>query len=504
MPDILFDPYLILGLSPNASDDDIKKSYRKLAQRLHPDKNPNNSAVLSQFQEISEAYSLLSDYDARKKYDREKSNYVSAEDTYFTLRVTPSKRYLSIIPEEQVVYLLAEIFPAPQTKEMPKTQTYLNLTLVLDTSNSMKGSRLDRVKLAAQKIIDDLSPKDTISVVVFNDRATVIISSTNAGDKTSLKARISMISPSGSTEMWQGLNTGLQQNRIGADNRFVNSVILITDGHTYGDEENCFELAKQAVNDGITISAMGLGSDWNDNFLDKLASLTGGTSSYIDSTDKVVRFLNDHVRSLSNAFAERLQLSIAPDPDIKLEMAFRLSPNPQPLLVDDYNIPLSSLQINRPISILLQFLLPGSMQESFRTLVRLVVTGDILRNKRQAFKAISDVSGQVSNKTMTDEPPSIIMEALSKLTLYRLQEKARLALEKGDADEATRRLNTLATRLLEIGESELAKETLVEAQRVSQTKALSAQGKMTIKYQTRALLSPGGLDSVINSLRSSD
>ncbi len=76
---------------------------------------------------------------------------------------------------------------------------------------------------------------------------------------------------------------------------------------------------------------MGLGSDWNDKFLDELASVSGGTCEYIKSPTAVVRFLNDHVRSLVNVFVERLQLSVAPDADVRLETAFKLAPNSQPL-----------------------------------------------------------------------------------------------------------------------------------------------------------------------------
>lgn len=496
--DVPFDPYTILGISRSATDDEIRKAYRRLAQRLHPDKNPNNLGAEMQFRDVNLAYNLLMDPIAKRDYDL----FIAAEDhhdTYFTLRVTPSKRAVLDLPEEQVIYLLAEIFPAPQMGDGKGKETHVNLTLVLDISNSMKGSRMERVKIAAQRLIEDLSPEDVISVVVFNDRASVIIPATNPTDKHSLRARISMIAPSGGTEIYQGLVAGIQQNRAYSDTKRINSVILLTDGHTFGDQENCLTLAKQAVDEGIVISAMGLGSDWNDEFLDKLASTTGGATSYINSADMVLRFFHDHVRTLANAFAERLQLTIAPDPDIRLEMAFRLSPNPQPLLIDDHVIPLSSLQANRPIAILLQFTLPAGMPKAFRTVARLVVSGEIMQNRRPQFKAVSDLSLEVTDRVQNDEPPTAIMEALSKLTLYRLQEKAREALNKGNIEEATKRLNNLATRLLEMGQKELAQATLSEAQRVAQTRALSAQGKMTIKYQTRALVSPVDLDSTLTS-----
>ena len=69
------DYYQILGIAKKASADEIKKSYRKLALKWHPDKNPNNKAAEEKFKKISEAYAVLSDAEKRKQYD----NFGSAD-----------------------------------------------------------------------------------------------------------------------------------------------------------------------------------------------------------------------------------------------------------------------------------------------------------------------------------------------------------------------------------------------------------------------------------------
>jgi curved DNA-binding protein len=64
------DYYSILGLDKNASQDDVKKAYRKLARKYHPDLNPNDTAANRKFQQINEANEVLSDPEKRKKYDQ--------------------------------------------------------------------------------------------------------------------------------------------------------------------------------------------------------------------------------------------------------------------------------------------------------------------------------------------------------------------------------------------------------------------------------------------------
>ena len=64
------DYYEILGIQKNATEDDIKKAYRKLARKLHPDLNPNDKEANKKFQQINEANEVLSDPEKRKKYDQ--------------------------------------------------------------------------------------------------------------------------------------------------------------------------------------------------------------------------------------------------------------------------------------------------------------------------------------------------------------------------------------------------------------------------------------------------
>ena len=70
MADQKRDYYDVLGVSKGASEDELKKAYRKMAKQYHPDLNPGDTVAEQKFKEVNEAYEVLSDADKRRKYDQ--------------------------------------------------------------------------------------------------------------------------------------------------------------------------------------------------------------------------------------------------------------------------------------------------------------------------------------------------------------------------------------------------------------------------------------------------
>jgi len=75
------DYYKILEISINATKDDIKKAFRSLAKKYHPDRNVNDENALIKFQEVNEAYEVLSNEDSRKEYDKKISDFKQRNST---------------------------------------------------------------------------------------------------------------------------------------------------------------------------------------------------------------------------------------------------------------------------------------------------------------------------------------------------------------------------------------------------------------------------------------
>jgi Ca-activated chloride channel family protein len=353
----------------------------------------------------------------------------------------------------------------------------------------MKGGRLQHLKSAVHRIVDECHEMDILSIVSFSDGAEVLVPAQHPADVRNIKALVSTMRPDGATAILQGLRAGLAQVERHRDPKYVNHLILITDGRTYGDEEECLKLAREAHERGVGISGMGIGEDWNDDFLDSLASGTGGSSTYVISPDTVSRFLHERIRSLAAAYAERAHLITAPATNVDLNSATRLAPNAMTLTVNPQPIPLGSISGVSPTILLLQFhILTDNTPEGEFFVGRVDVSADVLGATQRSERIVEDITVTISDEEVGEEPPAELLEALSKLVLYRLHDRAREAIQQGDIAEATRKLEALATRLFESGQEELAQAALQEATIVSQTQSLSDEGTKRLKYGTRALL----------------
>lgn len=484
--------YARLGVSKTASLEEIRLAYHNAARRLHPDVNPDPQAT-DMFLKVQEAYDVLSVPERRQEYDKTLPEGASGPPV--TLDVIYSRSRLARVEEPQLIYALMELTAAPEAELAARPP--LNLCLVLDRSTSMQGLRLDTLKSTARELVRQLQPQDYISLIAFSDLAEVLVPATRGSDFGKIEARISLLQAGGSTEIYKGLKAGLFEVSRNTNRSFVNHLILITDGRTYGDEDACMELAAEARRKGVTISALGIGTEWNDEFLDALTSKTGGNCQYVASVDDIKHFLEDKFSGLSEVFAERLVMSYEMDPDVELKYAFRLEPDATPLIVDQ-PLALGNLPQKSRLSLLMEFMVtsvPADAKEV--NLINGKIKMDILSITTPTSRLKVALTRPTSLTIDPEPPPQKIVKALSKLTLYRMQAQARKDLENGDVEQATRRLQNLATHLLAQGERQLARTVLAEADRIHQGQSLSEQGEKRIKYGTRALLLPQHLEDMV-------
>lgn len=481
--DVEKDYYAILGVSRSATEEEIRRAYRALARRYHPDSRTEDSAT-TLFHEIQAAYAVLSNPATRRAYDRQRAEAGLSDELALSWEITASRSQCSALYPEQVLYLLVEIQAATGARgeRLP-----LNLCLAIDRSTSMQGTRLEHVKGAAHQIIDELHDNDTLAVVVFNDRAEVILPSQPLVNRALAKARVSTISASGGTEILKGIQAGLAEIKKHHGQRVTSHLILLTDGQTYGDDERCIAEARQAGAQRIGITAMGIGEDWNDTLLDQIAVQTGGVSAYIASPGQVRALLQQQVRGLGTVFAQGLTLGIGCVEGVWVENVFRVAPYLDHLTLTDNTVSLGALQADAPVAVLLEIGVAQKPPGEHR-LLQLQLTGDIPSLGQQGERLRRDVIFTfTSDEPPPEAVPPAILSALSRVTIYRMQERAWDMLESGDTEEANRQLELIATRLFDLGEPRLARAAMLEAGRIAKGGAPTARGRKEIKYGTRSL-----------------
>lgn len=477
--------YSLLGIPPSASADDIKLAYRGAARRFHPDIN-KDLAASEEFKYITEAHGILSEPEQRARYDE--SLKQQGAPSLLVIRSMLSRQRVPALNEPQVVYALVDIRPGLASQNLPAPP--VNLSLVIDRSTSMQGERLDQVKVAVSQLIDGLRENDSVSVTTFSDRADVILSAQQGTPehRNLAKARVSTIYAAGGTEILQGLQRGLMELFPIIKPSAVNHLMLLTDGRTYGDEGHCMLLAALANADGVSISGLGIGDEWNDKFLDELTTATGGGTAFVNSPEKVSEYMREKVRGLSAAYGERLKLRVILDHDVKLLEVFKVSPEPMPITLEE-TLRLGVLPREQTVTVLLKLLLPP-FPEGARPIARLALYGDLLALGRRSERATHDLAVNVQAKPEYAPPPPAMVEALNKLSHHHLQERAFQQAANGDNKSATRTLSVLGTRLLASGQPELARMAITEARRLEGNNAVSEDAKKRIKYGTRALVMP--------------
>jgi Ca-activated chloride channel family protein len=484
--------YLILGVPRDASQTEIQRAYHKKARTLHPDVSDSDQAQ-TRFLQLQKAYDVLSQPDQRDAYD--KTLPAQADNQVVGLTAQFSRSLLARIPEPQLIYALIELKALAVPKQAASPP--LNVCLILDRSTSMQGLRMDTLKTTARKLIRQFRKQDVLSIVTFSDRAEVVIPAARNQDLEKAEARISLLQAGGGTEIYNGLKEGYFEVTRNLSPNQINQIILITDGRTYGDEQACLELADQARRQGVAISGMGIGTEWNDEFLDQLGSRTGGSAVFVANDKDIQKFLEDKFNRLEQIYAENLELSFIKEPDIELKYAFRLEPEPGPLDVRDA-LRLGSIPRDGSLSFLLEFLVSSVPSEVDRVnLLRGELKLNIPSLEIPSHELAISLTRPTSSTIDPEPPPQRIVKAMSRLTLYRMQEQARNDLAEGKVEEATRKLQNLATHLLAQGEHQLARTVLGEAQRVNVNTNLTQQGEKRIKYGTRALLLPPNLEDML-------
>ncbi len=478
--------YTVLGIPPDATPEEVRRAYREAALRLHPDHNVKVGET-ELFLDIQKAYEIISDPQKRARYDTS-----LPPDTDIPAPVTMSIQYsrntIPRIEEPQLVYVIVQL--AAKSNLTIEQSPPLNVCLVLDSSTSMQGPYMDTVKATAIDLIRQLRPKDSLSLVSFNDIAKVLVPAGISMDRGSIETGIRMLRTGGGTEILKGLQAGFSETRRNTHPDAINHIILLTDGCTYGDEPGCLEIAEQAAREGISISTIGIGSKWNDAFLDSLASRTGGSSMFVSEPKDIRNFLKRKFYGFGKSFAESVTYKFESGPNVTLKYAFRLEPESVPL-ENTSPVQMGYIPFEASMVIVLEFFVErASTQADNIILSNGSLSLNIPSQSVPSYLVRLKLERPIGDPLQSEMPPAAVVQALSRLNLYRMQDSIQKDMAAGRVKEATHRMQYLATNLLSQGQHDLARTVMAEADRIQNNLGISEEGKKRIKYGTRSLIQP--------------
>jgi Ca-activated chloride channel family protein len=410
-----------------------------------------------------------------------------ANDVTLTCRL--NKASLPVMNTQQLVYVLIEAAPGAA---MAQVQMPLNLSLVLDKSGSMQGQKIQNLRDAAKLVVDRLGPQDTISIVAFSDRKYLIAESQPVSDKAELKKRIDRIRDGGGTAISGGMSQGLAELDKAVSPDRVSRMLLLTDGQTFGDEKQCKKLGKQAGGNGIVVNALGLGDDWNEDLLDDIAEASGGVADFIDSPDKIVAFFEQAVQSMQDTVVQNAQMVLRLANGITPRQVWQVLPmisnlGYRPLSDRDVQVTLGELEKGQPRSLLVELLVGARPEGSYR-IAQAEITYDVPGLKLVGEKVKADIllnltADAVQAKRYDPE----VMNVVEKVTAFKLQTRALEEAKMGNVAGASQKLRAAATRLLELGEEDLAQSALDEAENLEKSGQMSSHGTKKLRYETRKL-----------------
>jgi Ca-activated chloride channel homolog len=368
----------------------------------------------------------------------------------------------------------------------------LNLCLILDKSGSMHGQPIKTVIQAVEGLIDRLKVGDRISVVAFSGSAEVIIPNQVIQDPESIKSQIkSKLTASGGTAIAEGLELGITELMKGTRGA-VSQAFLLTDGHGESglriwkwdigrdDNKRCLQLAQKAAKLNLTINTFGFGNSWNQDLLEKIADVGGGTLAHIERPEQAVdQFsrLFGRIQSigLTNAY---LLLSLVPNVRLaELKPIAQVAPDTIELPVEpeadgSFAVRLGDLMQDVERVVLANIYL-GQLPEGKQAIAHLQIRyDDPLVNEEGLLSPLMPVYADVV-RAYQPTSNAQVQQSILALAKYRQTQLAEAKLQQGDRTGAATMLQTAAKTALQIGDKGAATVLQSSATRLQAGEELS-------------------------------
>lgn len=379
-------------------------------------------------------------------------------------------------------------------------------------------SALDYTARALHSVVEQLQSSDRFTLVACAEAALVLVPSTSGVNRVALSQGIGKLKGvrlGEDTDLAQGMRFGLAELAQGRHQSSDQSdrLLLLTDGFTQNPEV-CLDLARQAAAEGVAISTVGLGGEFQEDLLTALADLTGGRAVFLHRAEDIPRAVTQELAAARAVIARTVTLTLTLSAGVTLRRVTRISPalaplEPHQVATNTYSLHLGDLQQGTPLRVLLEILAPA-VSPLMASLERRPLAGQATMEIRphsirlaHLFLQSSNLPGLVhdlvaSYATVPRAVPQAVLDAAARANAARLQQRALAAAAAGDRLGAIALLRAVAIRLTALGETWLAEAALREADALERTGYPTNFGAKELTYATRRLGSGPKPDEAIN------
>ncbi len=198
-------------------------------------------------------------------------------------------------------------------------RTPVNLALAVDTSGSMEGDAIAQAKKACDAMVDALADGDRLAIVTFDSKTRVLAPSLVLDNRSraEIHARIAGIEARGTTDLAGGLQAALAEVQAHAAPETINRIVLVGDGEP-NDAAPIVPLAQQAAAQQIAITTLGLGIDYDETLMGRIAEAGGGKFHYVSDAGKVAGLFKDEVLRIEHVAGRGATLRLAAGPGVEI------------------------------------------------------------------------------------------------------------------------------------------------------------------------------------------
>jgi Ca-activated chloride channel family protein len=353
-------------------------------------------------------------------------------------------------------------------------------------------SNLAAVQASIAQATGHFEAHDRISLVAFADHAEVLLRGVPGHEHRRVMDAIGALAGvrlGDETDIGGGLSAGLEEMKREQEPGMVCRALILTDGFTR-DPERVEALAKEAREGGISVSTLGIGTEFNEKLLVDVADASLGNAYFARTPQEIPPAFAQELAAVQAILMRDVQIDVRLSAGVEVRRVYRVRPAIN-MVVDEerlergLTVGMGDFDPTQPPALLVELIVPGKPGGSFRV-AQVSVTHEGAEGTRETLGSRDMVLGYSPNLGRV-EPNPTVMNTVERVSAYVLQTRALDDMAVGNSAAATQKLRAAATRLLTVGETELAEALEVEANRVEQSGQLTPESAKEIRYATRRL-----------------